>query len=156
MTSSSWTASLLQSIDKNRPQPLFFNLCTLSRLDKSPRSRTVVCRKLQHSGGRILICTSTVSEKWKELRSDPRFELCWYFTESREQYRLKGDRVEFLLRVEDADADQVWQDMSDSAKQTFTKVIGDKKDPFGVLAFHPSAVELLELTSGKISTWESE
>ena len=155
-----WVNRLQSSIEENPSGTgLFFQLSTLG-LDGSPRCRTVVHRVLMDDRSEerphLLICTSTQSDKWAELMKDSRFEICWYFGGSREQYRMRGSRVRFLLKGKDFQADQVWNEMSATAKEMFLKNTASKSEPvnFGVLAFHPTFVQLLDLRTGEVSTWE--
>lgn len=156
MALPTWTARLMQSIEANKPQPLFFTLSTLAP-DGSPRSRTVVCRRVVPDGdsGRLVICTSTDSDKWAELSRDPRFEICWYFATSREQYRLRGSAIE-CFTLPHAAAQAVWNSMSDSARAMFYNASTKKIESFGVISFRPSFIQLLELTSGTTTNWQAE
>jgi pyridoxamine 5'-phosphate oxidase len=59
-----------------------------------PRNRTVVFRGWQGEC-RLILATDSRSEKIHDLRACPYTELCWYFSKTREQFRLFG-RVELL------------------------------------------------------------
>jgi pyridoxamine 5'-phosphate oxidase len=176
-THQAWISRLLWTIDKNSGQipGLFMQLSTIG-LDGSPRCRTVVCRRVENQnpgvdnvdgGGKLLICTSLTSDKWLELKQNPKWEICWYFAHTREQYRLRGDSVHFFQLPMHKEAQEIWNTMSSSAKEMFTKAsapgvnganesVANEQhhyDTFGVLAFTPKFVQLLELTSGNITSW---
>ena len=85
-----WRAELERSLDENRAAPhhRFIQLATLG-LDGAPRVRSLVSRGFGE-GHSLLFCADLLSEKTGELHAEPRAELCWYLTESREQYRVRG------------------------------------------------------------------
>lgn len=147
----SWSSRLLIAVRENHPQPLFFTLATLA-LDGSPRNRTVVCRRIDEQYSRIFICTSMESNKWKELERESRFEICWYFNQTREQFRFKGNKVEFF-RVPQLEAQAIWDEMSHSARSLFNNISTGPNSIFGVIAFSPNEVELLNTNNGIITKW---
>ncbi|KAG0474941.1 hypothetical protein HPP92_014627 [Vanilla planifolia] len=55
-----------------------------------PSNRTVVFRGFQEGCDKVLINTDSRSAKIEELKHCPYGEICWYFTESWEQFRIKG------------------------------------------------------------------
>jgi pyridoxamine 5'-phosphate oxidase len=173
---ASWISRLLLTIDKNSGQipGLFLQLSTIG-IDGSPRCRTVVCRRVDRIGdshGRLLVCTSMISDKWAELKQNPHWEICWYFSHTREQYRLRGDIIQFFHLPVHTEAQEIWDTMSTSAKEMFTKASPSSPsatssngnttaeateqrhyETFGVLSFSPKFIQLLELVSGNITTW---
>ncbi len=76
-----------------------FQLATIA-LNGGPRNRRVVFRGFdgcgesgesgEGSSGGFLIITDARSDKYAELKANNRAELSWYFTQSREQFRLRG------------------------------------------------------------------
>ena len=60
------------------------------RLDGRPANRTVVVRELFGSEGRLVAITDARSPKAGQLAVVPWAELCWYFPDTREQFRLLG------------------------------------------------------------------
>lgn len=152
MATSGFVPRLWQSIHQNRSspsQPLLFTLCTVS-LEGAPRGRWVVCRKV-HEDASLVICTSTESNKWKELKANSAFEICWYFATTREQFRIRGQDVELLSHNAPLSR-QIWADMSESARDLFRKEREDCTQ-FGVIKLSPNQVELLETTSGQVTRW---
>lgn len=131
-----WTSKLRGSMEANHQPFVWLTLCSLSVHDASPRARTVVLRELNEELGELAVCTSTTSDKWLELCKDARFELCVYFPETREQYRMRGNAVRM-----DQDL-RVWNKLSEATKQSLGGA-------FGVLHFCPNlAVERLDLFTG--------
>lgn len=86
-----WYAAIMRSIELNKSDPhyRFVQLATVTR-EGEPRNRTMVFRGFHPSDQSILLCTDRLSAKIKELSMGASVELCWYFTASREQYRLRG------------------------------------------------------------------
>jgi pyridoxamine 5'-phosphate oxidase len=60
------------------------------RPDGRPANRTVVVRELLGSDGRLVAITDARSPKAGQLAAMPWAELCWYFPDTREQFRLLG------------------------------------------------------------------
>ena len=86
--------------------------------DNAPHCRTVVFRGFAPDG-RLKIITDKRSAKVKESR---RVEVCWWFSQSSEQYRFAGD----ITYVDgDGSADDValrkqqWGNLSDKAREQF-------------------------------------
>ncbi|KAH7519461.1 hypothetical protein FEM48_Zijuj08G0038600 [Ziziphus jujuba var. spinosa] len=55
-----------------------------------PSNRTLIFRGFQGDTDKIQIHTDSTSRKIDELKHCPFAEICWYFTESWEQFRIKG------------------------------------------------------------------
>ena len=91
-----WYTTLERSIELNKSDPhyRFVQLASVTR-EGEPRNRTMVFRGFDPSDHSILLCTDRLSAKIKELSLGGGVELCWYFTTTREQYRLRG-RVEII------------------------------------------------------------
>lgn len=116
-------------------------LCTIG-LDGSPRGRTMALPKISEHLGEIVVATSTESLKWKELERDPRFEIIMYFSETGEQYRMRGDTVKFHGLEQ-----ETWNALPDVYKEWFNHA-KDKlgKDTFGVIQFLPNhSVEHIDM-----------
>lgn len=122
-----WRA-LLNTAQTNNPQPhnRFAQLATLQGGDTPrPAVRTVTARFFLDDG-RLLLTTDTRADKVAELADNPACELCWYFTETREQFRfhtrghviaapqarLEGKLDEAMLRT--------WGERNNAAQQSFT------------------------------------
>ncbi|KAG6730360.1 hypothetical protein I3842_01G075600 [Carya illinoinensis] len=59
-------------------------------LNGRPSNRTVVFRGLEENTDKIQIHTDYRTHKIEELRHCPYAEICWYFTDSWEQFRVNG------------------------------------------------------------------
>jgi pyridoxamine 5'-phosphate oxidase len=119
---------LLDAAQANNPQAhnRFAQLATLQGGDVPlPAVRTVAVRFFLDDG-RLLISTDTRAEKVAQLAENPACELCWYFTETREQFRIQARghviaapqaRLEAKL---DAALQRTWGERSAAAQQSFT------------------------------------
>ena len=85
----------------------------------APRVRTVVFRGFAPDG-RLKIITDARSAKVKESKA---VEMCWWFSQSSEQYRFTGEMA--YVGADDADVDAValrkqqWGNLSDGAREQF-------------------------------------
>ena len=86
--------------------------------DNAPRCRTVVFRGFAPDG-RLKIITDKRSAKVKESR---RVEVCWWVSQSSEQYRFAGD-ITYIggdgLEEDVALRKQQWGNLSDKAREQF-------------------------------------
>ncbi len=119
-----WRPALSRALHRNRSKPhsRYFQLATVHP-DGSPGNRTVVFRGFfPHSNG-LMFVSDGRSQKVEDGATHPRAEVCWYFTETREQFRLAGKMV--LVDGNPADQtllkgrQQVWEDLSDKARLQF-------------------------------------
>jgi PPOX class probable FMN-dependent enzyme len=134
-----WLERLEQSLvhHAQKPSAMFAQLATID-LNNRPANRTVVFRSFRDSA--LCFTTRKDSEKVAHLQSNPWAELCWYFTDSREQYRMMGK-----CHVSKCDySETIWRTLSDATKQMFTWPTSG--EPLGTQdAFrHPVPVEIAE------------
>jgi len=123
-TFPTWRAKLQASLQKheNLVFSKYFQLATI-KPDGRPANRTVVFRGFLDGTNDITFVTDKRYNKVAEAAQNPAAEVAWYFTESREQYRLSG-----LLTVvgpehksqalQDARA-AAWRSMSDKARAQY-------------------------------------
>lgn len=116
-----WHQALNKALKRNRREAhnRYFQLATLGT-DGRPRNRTVVFRGFAQDDESLLIITDRRSRKREELIHCPHVEVSWYFTISREQFRLSGCAL-CVEEGNDAQAlrPQVWQGLSDAAREQF-------------------------------------
>jgi PPOX class probable FMN-dependent enzyme len=116
-----WTDALQRAVKRNRRDAhnRYLQLATV-RADGSPAVRTLVFRELCPVLGELRMVTDQRSAKAAELARDPRSEIAWYFSHTREQFRLRG-----RLEMQDATcADpnlrlHLWAALSDAAREQF-------------------------------------
>lgn len=163
MTLAPWCPTLARALHRNRARPYcrYLQLATIN-IDGKPSNRTVVFRGFM--GEALQMVTDGRSEKVKQIQVHPWGEICWYFTVTREQFRIAG---KLTLIGQDDDAEdirlQAWQAMSAKARQQFywphpgqdradqaafepnTVSVEYPPDSFYVLCLHPNRVEHLTL-----------
>ncbi|CAL9052720.1 unnamed protein product [Musa banksii] len=90
-TAASWKPLLLRALDSNAhlKHSAFFQLATIGSNGR-PSNRTVVFRGFQEDTNVIQINTDRRSAKIEEIKHCHFGEICWYFTESWEQFRING------------------------------------------------------------------
>lgn len=131
--SYTWQATLEEALKKNRRDAphRYLQLASLDS-DGYPANRTVVFRGFSE-GGELMVVTDRRSAKIEQLRHDARVEACWYFTRTREQFRIRG-RVTLVeagaARSDERDA--AWDKLSEAAReQFFWPTPGQPVDPAG-------------------------
>ena len=116
-----WLQQLKRAIRGNRRDAhnRYVQFATLG-LDGKPRVRMVVFRGFSLSEASFFIITDARSEKVKELAQCPDVEVSWYFTQTREQFRLQCRAVTHNQGADtDLHRDTLWKGLSDAAKAQF-------------------------------------
>ena len=163
-----WRSPLQKALHLNRSQVFsrYFQLATVD-LQGLPTNRTVVFRGFESNTNNLLIITDSRSEKILHLQKKNQGEICWYFTKTREQFRISGGITvifhdnynDYLSRLRE----QIWQQLSDKAKEQFSwatpgKRVKDNReinlenrelkiplDNFCLLIFQPVKLDHLQL-----------
>jgi pyridoxamine 5'-phosphate oxidase len=130
-----WRQRLARSLHVNRSQvqSKYYQVASVCS-NGAPKNRTMVFRGFLPDTQSLLSVTDIRSEKIEEWQGDnqSRFEICWYFSGSREQYRLSGE-VALLSHSLDLSytqsvlgqqtkqslLKQQWSDLSANARQAF-------------------------------------
>tara|TARA_X000001036_G_scaffold99328_1_gene92404 strand:- start:102 stop:683 length:582 start_codon:yes stop_codon:yes gene_type:complete len=114
----SWIECLEVALKKNRRDPAskYFQLATI-RPDGSPANRTVVFRGFGPNE-EIQLISDTRSQKISELKQKKNAAICWYFSNTREQFRISG-----IVKTEPSQgsdlARELWQKISEQARSQF-------------------------------------
>jgi pyridoxamine 5'-phosphate oxidase len=163
-----WRSLIARALHRNRSLPYarYVQLATV-RPDGKPANRTIVFRGFLDGTDQLKFVTDDRSEKPEQIEHCPWGEICWYFPNTREQFRIAGE----LKLIDRANPDdkpqkarkQAWQDMSNSARtqfawahpgqpraaaETFLPSMPDETEPlpqFCLLLLEPVAVDHLEL-----------
>ncbi|WP_041237678.1 Npun_F5749 family FMN-dependent PPOX-type flavoprotein [Gloeothece citriformis] len=120
-----WRVALSRALHLNRSQPYsrYFQLATITP-EGFPKNRTVVFRGYLDNTNQIKIVTDLRSEKVNQINYQPWGEICWYFTKTREQFRLSGRLTLITPNYPDSTLQKerqlAWQQLSDSARLQFT------------------------------------
>ncbi|HEY9900948.1 MAG TPA: Npun_F5749 family FMN-dependent PPOX-type flavoprotein [Candidatus Sericytochromatia bacterium] len=124
MSLAPWRSLLARALHKNRSLPYarYFQLATL-HADGRPANRTVVFRGFLDNTNQLKIITDSRSDKADQIDQQPWGEACWYFPNTREQFRLAGQLTLVVADYPDSalkDARQAtWKDLSDAARLQF-------------------------------------
>ncbi len=119
-----WRSPLSRALHRNRAQPFcrFLQLATI-RSDGWPANRTVVFRGFQAETNQLMFICDRRSEKIDQIQQHPKAEACWYFTKTREQFRLRGQLITITADTPTAilteTRRQLWQKISDNARLQF-------------------------------------
>ncbi|MEL6581663.1 MAG: Npun_F5749 family FMN-dependent PPOX-type flavoprotein [Cyanobacteria bacterium J06621_12] len=120
-----WRSPLSSAIHRNRSKPYsrYFQLATVTP-DGHPANRTVVFRGfLDDEQNRLKIITDIRSAKIQDIEHQSSAEICWYFTKTREQFRITGQL--YLVTAQETDPvlqqarKTTWHNLSDSARSQF-------------------------------------
>ncbi|MEQ3658485.1 MAG: pyridoxamine 5'-phosphate oxidase family protein [Glaciecola sp.] len=135
-----WRQRLVRSLHLNRSQPQsrYYQVATVDG-SGLPKNRTMVFRGFEDGNDNLLSITDRRSEKiidWQK-QENKNFELCWYFSKSREQYRVSG-RAKLLFasdlpkytagESESSKLIKTWVELSQNAQQAF--YLDTPKTPF--------------------------
>lgn len=119
-----WRSPLQRALHRNRSQPdsRYLQLATVTP-EAKPANRSVVFRGFLADTNSIQIVTDTRSQKFSHLQHQPWAEICWYFTKTREQFRLSG-KVTLVTGEHPAPElikarQNCWHNLSDSGKKQF-------------------------------------
>lgn len=151
MSIAPWRSFLANALKKNRSQPhsRYFQLATV-RSDGTPANRTVVFRGFLEDTNKLKIITDARSEKITEINNQSWGEICWYFTTTREQFRIAGKITIIDANHQDSELlkarESTWQDLSDNARIQFAWAYpGEPRaNPEAFLPPHPDPVKPLD------------
>lgn len=119
-----WRSPINRALHHNRSKPYsrYLQLATVTP-EGNPANRTVVFRGFLDNCDCLKFVTDSRSEKILQIQHQPQAEACWYFTKTREQFRLSG-RLELITETEGKPDLQIarkttWQNLSDGARSQF-------------------------------------
>jgi pyridoxamine 5'-phosphate oxidase len=119
-----WRSPLARALHRNRSKPhsRYAQLATLSTHGR-PANRTVVFRGFYHHSNALMFITDIRSAKVTDMTQTPWGELCWYFTQTREQFRLSGRIILVTADTVDLALSQArrerWDALSEASRQSF-------------------------------------
>eukprot|EP01023_Acetabularia_acetabulum_P014193 TRINITY_DN1696_c0_g1_i2.p1 TRINITY_DN1696_c0_g1~~TRINITY_DN1696_c0_g1_i2.p1 ORF type:complete len:214 (+),score=20.65 TRINITY_DN1696_c0_g1_i2:62-643(+) len=124
MSQVGWKASILLSLETNRSlvYSKYIQLATI-KTNGRPANRTIVFRGFLGETDNLTFTTDTRSNKVVEIAANPFGEICWYFPNSREQYRISGTLKVIDQQYGNQDMmkarTSMWRNMSSGARQQF-------------------------------------
>lgn len=124
MSLAPWRSAIAHALHRNRSlvYARYLQLATV-RANGSPANRTVVFRGFLAESNQLKFITDNRSDKIEQINQQPWAEACWYFPNTREQFRLTG-----YLTLVDSEASPsdfqsariaMWQELSDAARLQF-------------------------------------
>ncbi|NJL20818.1 MAG: pyridoxamine 5'-phosphate oxidase [Leptolyngbyaceae cyanobacterium SM1_3_5] len=124
MSLAPWRSSLARALHRNRSLAYarYLQLATV-RPDGRPANRTIVFRGFLDDSNQLEFITDDRSEKIAQIQHQPCGEICWYFPNTREQFRLAG--VLSLIAADEPNETLckarsiVWQKLSDAGRLQF-------------------------------------
>lgn len=124
MSLAPWRSLLARALHCNRSlvYARYAQLATV-RSDGRPANRTVVFRGFLEPTQQLKFITDRRSEKIGQILAQPWGELCWYFPNTREQFRLSGMLT--LVQADGAEPEffkarqMQWHNLSDAARGQF-------------------------------------
>lgn len=123
MTLAPWRSAIAHALHRNRSlvYARYLQLATI-RTNGRPANRTVVFRGFLEDTNQLKFVTDSRSEKADQIKQQPWAEICWYFPNTREQFRING----YLTLVESGDRSHLqqarvksWQELSDAGRLQF-------------------------------------
>ena len=116
-----WRQPLARTLYKThkKPESRYFQLATICS-QQGIANRTVVFRGFDDAS-RVLVITDTRTDKWSAIKKNPKVAICWYFADTREQYRLSGKAL-LINGATQKDVnllERYWHDLSNAAKCQF-------------------------------------
>lgn len=136
-----WRPLITRALHRNRAQAesRYLQLATV-RATGQPANRTVVFRGFLANSDCLQFAVDRRSEKVDQIETCPWAEVCWYFTTTREQFRILGRLTLVDLNTAQpnlAEAREVlWQGLSDGARRQFAWP-HPKHDKAHAAAFEP-------------------
>ncbi|AFZ33104.1 hypothetical protein Glo7428_4671 [Gloeocapsa sp. PCC 7428] len=120
---SPWRSPLARALHKNsQPVSRYLQLATV-RLDNRPANRTVVFRGFLEDTDQLKFIVDARTQKPEQIAYQPWAEACWYFVDTREQFRIGGylnlvgeDHPNATLQQARY---KTWREVSDAARLLF-------------------------------------
>jgi pyridoxamine 5'-phosphate oxidase len=124
MTLAPWRSPLSRALHRNRSlvYARYLQLATI-RADGRPANRTIVFRGFLGDTNQLKFVTDSRSQKADQIDDQSWGEACWYFPQTREQFRLAGQLILVRENYSNTDLQQArqsaWQELSDAARLQF-------------------------------------
>lgn len=171
-----WRSPLSHALHRNRSLAYarYLQLATI-RVDQRPANRTLVFRGFWDDTNQLKMITDARNEKADQIEHCAWGEACWYFPQTREQFRLMGSLT--LVKEHEPDVllqearKKAWQELSDAARTQFAwahpgrpRLDNDGFNvslpdaivplpPFCLLLLDPEQVDHLELRGDPQNRW---
>lgn len=144
MSLASWRSAIAHALYRNRSlvYARYLQMATV-RTNGCPANRTLVFRGFLEDSNQLKFVTDARSEKVEQVQQQPWAEVCWYFPNTREQFRITG-HLNLVTLDNSTPALQtaritIWQDLSDAARLQFAWPDPGKSRIDSQAAFEPPA-----------------
>ncbi|MFN6535438.1 MAG: Npun_F5749 family FMN-dependent PPOX-type flavoprotein [Nostoc sp. EkiNYC01] len=144
MSLAPWRGAIAHALHRNRSlvYARYLQLATV-QANGRPANRTLVFRGFLEDTNQLKFITDSRSAKADQIQQQPWAEVCWYFPNTREQFRITG----CLTLVDNDDSHQhlkparisTWQELSDTARLQFAWPHPGKTRVKEAQAFEPPA-----------------
>ncbi|MGF2040160.1 MAG: Npun_F5749 family FMN-dependent PPOX-type flavoprotein [Nostoc sp. CmiVER01] len=149
MTLAPWRSAIAHALHRNRSliYARYLQLATVQPNGR-PANRTLVFRGFLEDTNQLKFITDTRSAKADQIQQQPWAEVCWYFPNTREQFRITGCLT--LVSGDDSHQDlklariSIWQELSDAARLQFAWPHPGKSRVENPEAFAPPAPDLVQ------------
>jgi pyridoxamine 5'-phosphate oxidase len=124
MSIAPWRSAIARALHQNRNlvYARYLQLATVGE-NHRPANRTVVFRGFLEDSNQVKIITDARSHKIDQIKKQPWAEICWYFPNTREQFRLSGCLTligdDHDHRIFQPARIKTWQELSDAARLQF-------------------------------------
>ncbi len=116
-----WQSLLLNALQQNnsKPEARYIQVATVDE-KQHPHVRTVVFRGFQNQTN-LLFHSDVRSNKVHELKENPKCSVCWYFAQTREQFRIRATAqiVNYNDGLSPALLAEQWQNLSEAARAQY-------------------------------------
>ncbi len=144
MTLAPWRSTIAHALHRNRSlvYARYLQLATV-QANNRPANRTVVFRGFLEDTNQLKFITDSRSAKTDQIVQQPWAEACWYFPNTREQFRIAGCLT--LVGNDNSHKDlqpariSTWQELSDAARLQFAWPHPGKPRIVEAQAFEPPA-----------------
>ncbi|MEH2106664.1 Npun_F5749 family FMN-dependent PPOX-type flavoprotein [Nostoc sp.] len=149
MSLAPWRGAIAHALHRNRSlvYARYLQLATL-QANGRPANRTLVFRGFLEDTNQLKFITDNRSAKVDQIQQQPWAEICWYFPNTREQFRITGCLT--LVSGDDFDHDlqpariAMWQELSNAARLQFAWPHPGKPRIQEAGAFEPSVPDPVE------------
>ncbi|WP_138505555.1 Npun_F5749 family FMN-dependent PPOX-type flavoprotein [Nostoc sp. PA-18-2419] len=144
MSLAPWRGAIAHALDQNRSLAYarYLQLATV-QANGRPANRTLVFRDFLEETNQLKFAIDRRSAKTDQIQQQPWAEICWYFPNTREQFRITGCLT--LVGNDNSHEDlqpariSIWQELSDAARLQFAWPHSGKPRVNEVQAFEPPA-----------------
>jgi PPOX class probable FMN-dependent enzyme len=124
MSLAPWRSAIAHALHRNRSlvYSRYLQLATV-KANGQPANRTVVFRGFLADTNQLKFVTDVRSDKIDQIQQQPWAEACWYFPNTREQFRISGSLT--LVSSDESHPHlqpariATWQELSDAARLQF-------------------------------------